>query len=69
LPDSSRLLVGNVYLPPANNLARMGVKELVARELVVDVLNGLAPGAPTIVCGDWNTRIGDRTPKVGEGAV
>lgn len=65
LPDSSRLFVGNVYLPPANNLGSRGISERDARELVADVLNGLVPGAPTMVCGDWNTRIGDRSPEVG----
>ncbi len=68
LPDSSRLFVGNVYLPPANNLASRGVREREARDQVGDVLNGLALGAPSMVCGDWNTRIGDRSPEVGEGA-
>ncbi len=68
LPDSSRLFVANVYLPPANNLGRRGVSEQEAREKVAEVLNGLVPGAPTMVCGDWNTRIGDRSPEVGEDA-
>ena len=65
LPDSTRLYVVNVYLPPAYNLQQRGVVEQEARDSVGNILATVPPGAHIFVAGDWNTRTGSRVPTVG----
>lgn len=56
----------NVYLPPNGNLKKRGVDEDSARGLVEDITTSIPTDAKSVVCGDWNTRIGDLYPKVGD---
>jgi endonuclease/exonuclease/phosphatase family metal-dependent hydrolase len=63
LPNSSRVNVINVYLPPASSLTKRGIEEDTARDAVTSILTHIPPQMPTIVCGDFNTRIGQLTPK------
>ena len=38
-----KIWVGNVYLPPAPNLAKRGIDEQVARSFVEDILGCIPP--------------------------
>ena len=51
-----------VYLPPASSLAKRGIEEDRAREAVTSILTHIPPQMSTIVCGDFNTRIGILAP-------
>ena len=65
LPDGSILNVLNVYLPPIQALAKRGVQEEAARAAVEEVLARVPPQHRTLVCGDFNTRLGNLAPRVG----
>ena len=62
LPNSTRVNVVNVYLPPASSLTRRGVGEDEARDAIAHMLTNLPPQQPSFVCGDLNTRIGNMSP-------
>lgn len=64
-PDSSRMFVVNVYMPPVGNLNRRGIKECEARTSVENILDALPMGHCTVAVGDFNTRIGQASPAVG----
>ena len=66
LPDSSILNVCNVYLPATANLAKRRVEEATARAHVEEVLAAVPPQQRHLVCGDFNTRLGELAPEVGE---
>jgi hypothetical protein len=51
-----------VYLPPVQNLQKRGINEDVARSYVEDILNYIPSTGNTIICGDWNARLGELTP-------
>jgi hypothetical protein len=40
--------------------------EDVARNFIEDITGSIPTGARAVVCGDWNTRIGQLYPKIGE---
>jgi Endonuclease/Exonuclease/phosphatase family. len=52
----------NVYLPPATSLARRGVDEDKARSQLEEFLASIPYQHRTIICGDFNTRIGSLAP-------
>ena len=58
--------VGNVYLPPTESMLKRGKDEEVARELIEDVTGSIPPNSQSVMCGDWNARIGELYPKIGE---
>ena len=62
LPTSERLCIVNVYLPPTSSLARRDIAETQATAQLELVLEHLQPQLSTIVCGDFNARVGNRTP-------
>jgi hypothetical protein len=54
--------VVNVYLPPTSSLTRRGIAEAQATTLLAEVMDKLQPQLTTIICGDFNVRIGTRIP-------
>jgi exonuclease III len=66
IPGGETAWVGNVYLPPVQNMQKRGMDEDVARSLIEDVTGAIPVNARATVCGDWNTRIGQLHPKVGD---
>ena len=61
--------VGNVYLPPATNLQTRGIDEEAAKTDIEDIFGNIPPHARSVMCGDWNTRVGTLHPKFGETAI
>jgi hypothetical protein len=55
-----------VYLPPVQNLQKRGINEDVARSYVEDILSHIPSNGNTVICGDWNTRIGELAPQIGD---
>ena len=64
LPRGQRVSVCNVYMPPTQNLAARASSftEDKARELVEQICSSFRPNCQAVLCGDFNTRIGSRTP-------
>jgi hypothetical protein len=58
--------VGNVYLPPATNLTTRGIDEDSARSEIEDIVGSIPPHHRSVMCGDWNARVGTLQPKIGE---
>lgn len=58
--------VGNVYVPPAQNLTKRNVPESVAQSFVEDIVGTIPCSDASLVCGDWNARLGNLSPTVGE---
>ena len=58
--------VGNVYLPPTENMLKRGMDEDLARDLIEDITGAIPSQSQSVMCGDWNTRIGQLHPKIGE---
>jgi len=54
--------VVNVYLPPTSSLARRNIAEAQATSLLAGVMDNLQPQLTTLVCGDFNARVGQRIP-------
>ena len=55
-----------MYLPPATNLQTRGIDEEVARNEVEDILGNIPPHQRSVICGDWNTRVGNLHPQIGD---
>lgn len=62
LPTSERINIINVYLPPTSSLARRDITEANATAQLEAVLEKVQPQLKTVICGDFNARIGTRTP-------
>ncbi len=58
--------VTNVYLPPAMNLVKKGITEGEACSFVEDILSEVPSSQHYIVCGDFNARVKDDAPVVGD---
>jgi exonuclease III len=58
LPNSERINVVNVYLPPATSLKRRAITEAEATAKIEDTIDHTQPQLTTIVCGDFNARTG-----------
>ena len=66
LPSSERVNVVNVYLPPASSLARRHISEDTGRQAVDEIMACLPHQHRTVVCGDFNARLADLAPQVGD---
>jgi exonuclease III len=61
--------VGNVYLPPVENMQKRGTDEDFARDLIEDVTGSIPQNSQSVMCGDWNARIGELYPTIGETGI
>jgi hypothetical protein len=61
--------VGNVYIPPAQNLTKRNIAEDVARSYVEDITSSFPNQDRTVVCGDWNARIGTLSPTIDDNTI
>jgi hypothetical protein len=64
LPNSQRVNIVNVYLPPTSSLARRAITETHATSLLESVLEVLQPQLTTFLCGDFNARVGTLIPSL-----
>jgi exonuclease III len=64
LPNSQRVNIANVYLPPTSSLAKRDITEAHATAQLEHALEGIQPQLLTILCGDFNARIGTLTPTI-----
>ena len=64
LPNSQRINIVNIYLPPAQSLKCRTITEAQATALIEDIIDQTQPQLTTIVCGDFNARTGSQTPKL-----
>jgi exonuclease III len=64
LPNSQRINIVNVYLPPASSLKKRNIPEAQATTLIEDLIDHSQPQLTTIICGDFNARIGAQTPNL-----
>lgn len=64
LPDGTKLVVNNVYLPPQQSLSRRDIDEHDARAAVEAIVTATPALHHRITCGDLNARIGDAAPCV-----
>jgi hypothetical protein len=62
LPNSQRVNVANIYLPPTSSLAKRNITEEHATAQVEQVLEHIQPQLLTFLCGDFNARIGTQIP-------
>jgi hypothetical protein len=67
LPNSERINIINIYLPPTSSLTKQNIPEEQATGEVEDLLDSIQPQLTTILCGDLNTRIGNQIPNIDEG--
>ena len=56
----------NIYLPPTASLQKRNIPETAATEQIEATMEQLQPQLVTVLCGDFNTRIGNRTPTMEE---
>jgi exonuclease III len=59
-----KVWIGNIYMPPAPNLQRRGVDEEETRILIQDIVEEFPRNEKQIICGDWNTRVGELSPNI-----
>ena len=64
LPNIQRLNVVNIYLPPTASLMKCNIPESQAIEAIEDTLDNIQPQFTTVICGDFNARIGNRIPDI-----
>lgn len=62
LPNSQRVNIANIYLPPTSSLAKRNITETDATTQLELMLEYIQPQLLTILCGDFNTRIGSQIP-------
>jgi len=67
LPNSERINIINKYLPPTSSLTKRNIPEEQATGEIEYLLESIQPQLTTILCGDLNTRIGNRIPNIDEG--
>ena len=63
------LWIGNVYMPPATNLQTRGIDEENVKNDIEDIIGAIPLHARSVMCGDWNARIGERYPTLGETCI
>jgi exonuclease III len=62
LPNSQRVNIVNIYLPPTSSLAKRDITEAHATAQLENALEPLQPQLLTILCGDFNARTGTLLP-------
>ena len=63
------LWVGNVYMPPATNLQTRGIDEENVKNDIEDIIGEIPPHARSVMCGDWNARVGTLHPNIGDSPI
>jgi hypothetical protein len=58
--------IGNVYVPPVQNLQKRKIEEDVARSFTEDILGCIPQNANAVIVGDFNARIGELSPTTEE---
>ena len=53
-------------MPPTTNLQTRGIDEEDVRNEIEDILGHIPPHTNSTVCGDWNARVGNLHPKIGD---
>jgi hypothetical protein len=66
VPGGEKIWIGNVYLPPVQNMQKRGTKEEEARSYIEDIMGSIPEGTRSCMCGDWNARLGELSPSIGE---
>ena len=47
-------------------MQKRGTDEEVARSLIEDVMGSIPQNTRAVICGDWNARVGNLHPKIGD---
>jgi hypothetical protein len=47
-------------------MQKRGTKEEEARSYIEDIMGSIPEGTRSCMCGDWNTRLGEMSPNIGE---
>ena len=66
LPDGTKAVINNVYLPPVQSLLKRGVKEEEARAAVHSIVTTAPAASHVLTCGDFNSRVGTKAPCIKE---
>jgi hypothetical protein len=56
-------------LPPATNLQTRGITEEAATNATEDILGNIPTHSRSTICGDWNARVGNLHPKLGDTTI
>ena len=66
MPTGTKQWVCNVYIPPAQNLAKRHIVEQEALEAVEEIAANMPATESQTICGDFNTRVANMSPCVGD---
>ena len=55
-----------MYIPPVQNLQKRGIDEDVACSFTEDILDYIPHNSNSVVCGEFNARIGEMSPTIEE---
>ena len=56
-------------MPPVQNLQKKGIDEAVTRSLIEDIIGQFPQKTTTVMCGDWNTRVGELSPNIDDNTI
>ena len=56
-------------MPPARNLQTRGIDEETVKTDVEDIIGAIPSHARSVMCGDWNARVGSLHPKIGDSPI
>ena len=62
VPGGEKPWVGNLYLPPAQNMQKRGNSEEEARSFIEDIMGSIPGNTNSVMYGDWNARMGELSP-------
>ena len=64
LPNSRRINIANIYLPPTSSLKRRQITDEQATTAIEDIIDHHQPQLTTVLCGDFNARIGNNVTEM-----
>ena len=47
-------------------MQKRGMKEQEGRSYIEDVMGNIPEGTRSVMCGDWNARLGELSPSIGD---
>ena len=56
-------------MPPATNLQTRGIDEETVKTDIEDIIGAIPSHARSVMCGDWNARVGTLHPKIGDSSI